>query len=856
MSTLPPWFSGFLRTRRWHGPVGNASEARSVTAKTQRLRLLALASTLAAATGAKATCIDRVWFQTVDPISRMPVAGLVTISDDSGNRATLLADPSLGSNTVQFDTRFWTPAFSPSLPSDQATLIEIPIGATVTFRQQTPVPTKEIVIHVTATRLVQNAAPVVTQGTERTRQEIQKFVNTTQTDTRELTKGQPGVAEDSAGQQHIRGEHAEITYVVDGVQLPDTLSGRQGSIVVPSTIQNIEIITGGFAPEFGGQTAGILNINTIPGVRHEVGDLSLQGGSFNTYAGDVSSQGPLGKNANYVIDFNANSTNLAVEPQQPDNQSAHNAGNAESAFAKVRYNPNRKDAVTVTVSENPNFEQIGNRTGLPDSFYASGEGYGFEGQRNADGTRPASTIVVPGALGSQRMVLQSQQQEGMDIDQKEVDEFGVLNFQHEFDPHDHAQLAVTVLHSGQDVYNNNPYVSVTNLPVDNSIEYNPTAHRNVHHLQATGSYDSQHGSHDVKAGFLIDEQQGAESYQIIPASQLALDELAATDAALAPAGTASKTLDVNGNPIYTPTSNVTPTLEVTRSGHYAAGYVQDTWHIGHLVTDYGLRLDSYFMHESISTVNVDVSALSPRLNFDYTLNRRDDLRWSYNHILNTPPLAQGAIVGTPIQPETIDQFDVAVSHKFTANQVANLAYYYKDIENQVDTGLLIPGSEIGLYSAVNFQRGGVHGIEFSYDITPPKDTGWDQYFNCTYSTAAPNGLDNTGVPAPQYNDHDQRWTIGDGLAYTWKSGYTVAGTYQYNSGLTSSIIPPGTERTPRMQLDLHMTTGDRVLKGRGGFEVDVDNVFDSRRVINFDSGFSGTRFQEGRRLTLGVNYKF
>ncbi len=740
---------------------------------------------------------------------------------------------------------------------DPSVTVTVPVGTTIYLHQQGQVPTKEIVIRVTAARLAPNQAPVVTSGTDRTREQIQKFVNTTQTDTRQLTKGQPGVAEDSAGQQHIRGEHADITFVVDGVQLPDTLSGRQGAIVVPSTIQNLEIITGGFAPQFGGQTAAVLNITTLSTFARNQQEFSLQGGSFNTLTGDLTSRGPLGPKLNYVIDLNGSRTGNALEPQQPDNQTAHNAGASESLFAKLRYTPTSRDSITLTASGNPNYLQIGNRTGLPDSFYQAGQGFGFLGQRNADGTRPASTIVAPGALGSQRIQLASQQQDGMDIDQREVDEYGILNFQHRFSRTDSAQLAVTFLHSGQDLYNQNPSVDIGNLPIDSSVEYNPTAHRNVHHLQVTGSLDAVRGSHTLKAGFLYDQQSGVESYQIVPASQLALDELAKVDSALAPAGTSdASVVDVNGNPVFTLSGGTSPTLNVVRSGQYAAGYAQDTWKTGHLTANYGLRLDHYFQHESISPINVDLTVVSPRLNFDYRLDRSDDLRWSYNHILNTPPLAQGAIVGLPIQPEIIDQYDVAISRQLSRYQTLNVAYYVKQITNQVDTGLLIPGSQIGLFSAVNFQHGGVHGLEVSYDISAPQGVGWDEYFNYSYSTAKPSGVDNTGTPVPDFNDHDQRHTLGLGLAYTWKSGLSVAGTFQYNSGLASSVVPPGSERTPRSQLDLHATTGDRLFKGHGGLELDVENAFDSRRVINFQSGFSGTRFQQARRITVGANFRF
>lgn len=804
-----------------------------------------------------ASGLRNVRFVIVDPLTRLPISGKVVVTDASGRKAELVAGLFSDGKTGSFDVEQWTPTLVADLTGvGDPTVITIPLGASATIQQQTPFPTKEIVIHVTATRITAPPAVGVTSGTDRSREQIQKFVNTASADTRQLTKGQPGIAEDSAGQQHVRGEHSDITFVVDGVQLPDTLSGRQGAVVVPSTIQDLQIITGGFAPQFGGQTAAILNITTLRSVSKATNDLDLQTGDYDSETADLTSEGPLGKKASYVVNLNANKTDSAIEAQQPDDQTAHNYGDNESGFAKVRFEPNSKDSLALTVSGNPNYLQIGNRTGLPSSFYDAGEGYGFLGERNADGTRPASTIVVPGALGSQKIVLQSQQQEGMDIDQREVDEFGILNFNHQFNSKNSMQMAVTLLHSGQDVYNHNPAVDIGDLPIDNSIEYNPDAHRNVHHIQVTGSYNSKLGNHELMTGFLYDQQGGVESYQIVPASQLALDELAALDPALAPAGTASTTLDVNGNPIYTATSSVSPVVSVVRTGQYSAGYAQDTWKLGRLVSNYGLRVDHFFQHESISPINVDETVLSPRLNFDYGLDRRDDLRWSYDHILNTPPLAQGAIVGTPIQPEIIDQYDVAVSRKLAFNQKVNLAYYYKQIADQVDTGLLIPGSEIGLYSAVNFQHGGVHGIEFSYEMDAPKGVGWDEYFNYSYSSARPNGTDNTGAPAPEYNDHDQRHTAGLGLAYTLKSGLSAAGTFQYNSGLASSVVSPGTERTPRSQLDLHITSGEKMFRGKGGLEFDVQNVFDSRQVINFDSGFSGTRFQQGRRFTVGATFHF
>jgi hypothetical protein len=183
------------------------------------------------------------------------------------------------------------------------------------------------------------------------------------------------------------------------------------------------------------------------------------------------------------------------------------------------------------------------------------------------------------------------------------------------------------------------------------------------------------------------------------------------------------------------------------------------------------------------------------------------------------------------------------------------------MHNQVDTGLLIPGSQIGLYSAVNLQYGAVHGVEFAYELAAPKDRennplGFDASFSYTYSIAAPNGVDNTGSPVPDYNDHDQRNTLGLNLGYTFRSGANMSLVVSHGSGLASSVVAPNTTRTPRSQVDLRMNTGARYLKKRVSLGLDVLNVFDSRTVINFQSAFSGTRFMQGRMVQLSLTGKF
>lgn len=728
--------------------------------------------------------------------------------------------------------------------------VTVQLGSLQSIPQDEP-PIQDITITVTATRL-KRAVTDASNGTTRTKEEITKFGGGSG-DVKNVTKTTAGVAEDSSGQQHVRGEHTEISYVVDGVPLPDTLSGRQGSIVVPATIDSVDVILGGFAPEYGGQTAAILDIKSIPRPKLKSTELGLASGSFDALQGDFTSVGPWGDKWSYVFHVDAQRNSAASEPQQPDDQSAHNAGSDQNGFVRFFYQPDKKNRFSLTFSSNPEKLQIGNRTGLPAAFADAGQGYGFGGLRNQDGTRPDGN---PG-LGSDPLKLGSQQDEGMDIDQHESNEFATATWKRQVNDKTAAEVGLVFLHSGQDVTNTNPLVNVLDLPVDASIEYNPTAHRNIHHVQLTGSLTTKLSGHVVKGGFLFDKQSGDESYQMTPASQLALDALAATAPNLAPPGHETGETDANGNPVYIADSGAVPVLNVRREGHYGAVYLQDTWQLSKRMTaNYGIRGDWFRQTQNLGQPTVDKFELSPRLNLSWQADNKTVIRASYNKLFNTPPLAQGAIIGLPLQPPIVTQYDLSVERILPGGQSVKLAYYAKDIRNQVDVGLLIPGSETGIYTGVNLERGGVHGLEFSYEKSAPKSGGWDAYFNATLSAAKPNGVDNTGEPVDDFNDHDQRYSIGFGLAYTFKNNASAAVTAQYGSGLASSVVPPGEGRTPRSQVDLHLSTGDVLFHGTGGLTFDMTNVFDSREVINFQSAFSGTRFQEGRRLSLGAFFKF
>src|SRR5581483_7365076 len=119
----------------------------------------------------------------------------------------------------------------------------------------------------------------------------------------------------------------------------------------------------------------------------------------------------------------------------------------------------------------------------------------------------------------------------------------------------------------------------------------------------------------------------------------------------------NQVLDANGNSVYSLDPGAKdPTLYVSRRGYYRAAYVQDTWKITPKFTaNYGLRFDTYHQGENTGQPDVTKSQLSPRVNLAYEVLKGMVVRASYNKLFIQPPLAQGAILGEPIKPETLDQ---------------------------------------------------------------------------------------------------------------------------------------------------------------------------------------------------------
>ena len=105
----------------------------------------------------------------------------------------------------------------------------------------------------------------------------------------------PGVSQDSAesGGLHVRNEHGNVGYRINGIMLPDGVAGY-GSILETRMIGSLTLLTGALPAEFGLRTAAVVDIKTRDGAFDNGGSVSIYGGSHDTFTTSYEYGGTIG----------------------------------------------------------------------------------------------------------------------------------------------------------------------------------------------------------------------------------------------------------------------------------------------------------------------------------------------------------------------------------------------------------------------------------------------------------------------------------------------------------------------------------------------------------------------------------
>ncbi|HMD74488.1 MAG TPA: hypothetical protein VKG05_11555, partial [Steroidobacteraceae bacterium] len=111
----------------------------------------------------------------------------------------------------------------------------------------------------------------------------------------------PGVSYDSAVSNpdfHVRNEYANVQYRINGIQLPDGVSGL-GPVLETGFVGNLNLLDGALPAQYGLRTAGVVDI-TAKANFERGGNLDIYAGSWDTVSPSVELGGSSGQTQYFV----------------------------------------------------------------------------------------------------------------------------------------------------------------------------------------------------------------------------------------------------------------------------------------------------------------------------------------------------------------------------------------------------------------------------------------------------------------------------------------------------------------------------------------------------------------------------
>jgi TonB dependent receptor-like, beta-barrel len=173
----------------------------------------------------------------------------------------------------------------------------------------------------------------------------------------------PGVAQDSFGQVHVRGEHANLQYRIDDVLLPESISGF-GQELETRFADSISLITGALPAQFGFRTTGVIDIHTKNGAVFQQGEATLYGGSFDTIKESLEYGSVLGKLSVFATESYLHN-GIGIENPTPSSDPIHDDTDQYKLFGYLSYIFDPSSRLTLLISGNHSDFQIPNTPGLP-----------------------------------------------------------------------------------------------------------------------------------------------------------------------------------------------------------------------------------------------------------------------------------------------------------------------------------------------------------------------------------------------------------------------------------------------------------------------------------------------------------
>ncbi|MGF6726055.1 outer membrane receptor protein involved in Fe transport [Paraburkholderia sp. GAS41] len=580
----------------------------------------------------------------------------------------------------------------------------------------------------------------------------------------------PGVANDSYGQLHVRGDHADLQYRINGIIIPEPISGF-GQSLDTHIIDQVNLITGALPAQYGYKTAGIVDITTKSGDLGNGGSVDVYGGSHQTLqsSADVyGSQGPL----SYFFTGTLGVNNLGIEAPTSDGSPLHDHTRLGNGFGYLSYIINPLTRVTLMAGTAANQFELPNTPGLPTNF----------------------------ALARQT----SFNSANLNETQSELNNFAVLALQGTNGDALDYQVSLFTRYT-RTQFNPDPV---------GDLMFNGVASTDFRSNQAEGVQADTtfrlNNTHTLRGGAWLEQEHAVfnDSVAVFPT-------------------------DANGNPLSDVPFTINDSGAST-GYLYSAYLQDEWKLNSKLTLNYGLRYDGMdeYVHANqlsprIGLVFTPTNATTLHAGYsryftppDFELVSASTIT-RFNGTTNQSEVTQDS----PVQPERSDYFDIGVTQRVTPALTVGLDAYYKIASNLLDEGQF--GTAL-IFTPFNYQYGRVYGLEFTSNY---KQGNVSAYLNLAYSRAQGKDVDSAqfNFSAAELSfiasnwvflDHDQRMTVSLGGAYDL-GRTTFTADAIVGSGLRSGFA--NTDKLPWYgQLNLAVIQH---------FDVSIVGKFDARLVL-------------------------
>ena len=172
----------------------------------------------------------------------------------------------------------------------------------------------------------------------------------------------PGVVEEEFGEIHVRGDHGDVQYRVNGVLLPESLNGF-GQEIDTHLIQSVTLMTGTLPAQFGDRTAGIIDVTTKTGSQLNGTELSLYGGSYDTFNPSLQWGGTT-SNLDYFVTASYLHDNLGIDNTTASPDPLHDMTDQEKFFGYFSHRFDPTSRLTLLLNSSYAGFQIPDTAGL------------------------------------------------------------------------------------------------------------------------------------------------------------------------------------------------------------------------------------------------------------------------------------------------------------------------------------------------------------------------------------------------------------------------------------------------------------------------------------------------------------